>query len=167
MLEIISAQTDEQLQQFQDLVAELFAWDQDMSRQAGLDVDQLIATHYSRPISEMIADCAPPAGRILLVSDDGQIGGCIGLRQLSDDVGEVKRLYVRPTFRGKGMGKTLLDALITEARQIGYSTLRLETANFMTDAHKLYYAAGFQKIEPYADELEEFKDLDLFMELKL
>ncbi len=167
MLTIIPAQTDEQLQQFQDLIAEYIAWDQVMSRQVGLDVDQLIAAHYSAPISEMIADCAPPAGRMLLVSDGGQMGGCVGLRPLSNDVGEVKRLYVRPGLRGRGAGRALLQALIAETRQIGYTTLRLETAKFMTDAHKLYYSAGFRDIEAYDDVPEEFKTIDLFMELKL
>ena len=60
-------------------------------------------------------------------------------------------MYVRPDFRGTGLGRALLDALLAEARQVGYATIRLDSAGFMKTAHALYRAAGFEEIEPYPE----------------
>lgn len=101
----------------------------------------------------------PPGGRLLL----GYVGGgerregsksdsagCIALRPLDDRICEMKRLYVRPAFRGAGVGRALVDAIIAEARQIGYKSMRLDTvASSMQEAIAIYQRRGFRQIPAY------------------
>jgi putative acetyltransferase len=98
---------------------------------------------------------APPHGRLLLARcrglDEDHIAGCIALRPLQAGICEMKRLYVRPGDRGKGLGKILVDRLIIEARTIGYERMRLDTiGSAMKDAIALYRRMGFREIAPYS-----------------
>lgn len=98
---------------------------------------------------------APPRGRLLLAGSPGAAVGCIALRALAEPgvpdgtVGEVKRLYVRPQARGTGLGRTLVETLLDEARAIGYRELKLDTLAQMTEAHRLYARLGFAACSPY------------------
>ncbi len=95
---------------------------------------------------------APPRGRLLLARYPDHIAGCIALRPLQAGVCEMKRLYVRPDDRGRGLGKILVDHLIIEARTIGYERMRLDTiASAMKDAIALYRRMGFKEIAPYSE----------------
>lgn len=111
----------------------------------------------------------PPSGRLLLAEYEGKIIGCAGLKKISQNVGEVKRMYVRPEYRTKGIGRSLLQAIIYEARQIGYSKIRLDSAPFAKSAQSLYYSTGFQNIEPYPESEipKEYHSRWVFMELVL
>ena len=92
----------------------------------------------------------PPDGRLLLARYAGQPAGCVALRKLEDNICEMKRLYVRPGYRGKRLGKLLVDGVIAEARAIGYQRMRLDTiASSMKDAIELYRRTGFHEIPPY------------------
>ncbi len=95
------------------------------------------------------------------------MAGCAGLRRLSSGIGEMKRVYVRPAFRRKGLGRALIEAVIAAARLIGYRKLRLETASFMEGAQALYRSLGFDLIEPYREIPDVMKHLGVFMELNL
>jgi GNAT superfamily N-acetyltransferase len=75
--------------------------------------------------------------------------GC--LRGIGPDTGEIKRMYVEPSYRGTGAGSALLDGLIAAAREAGYARLRLDSPDFLTDAHRLYRRRGFEPIEPYPE----------------
>lgn len=93
---------------------------------------------------------APPRGRLLLAHNEGQTAGCVALRQRDHQVCEMKRLYVRPACRGKGVGRILVDRVIAEARTIGYERMRLDTIeSSMQDAIALYRRRGFREIAPY------------------
>lgn len=94
---------------------------------------------------------APPAGRLLLARAGDQTAGCIALRKLGDGVCEMKRLYVRPEHRGRGIGVMLVERLISEARSMRYQRMRLDTIeSAMNDAVVLYRRIGFREIAPYS-----------------
>lgn len=95
---------------------------------------------------------APPSGSILLArSTRGEPLGCVAVRPLSAGCCEMKRLYVRPEGRGRGLGKALVSAIVKEAEKIGYSAMKLDTLSTMTGAIRLYRQQGFVDIQPYYD----------------
>lgn len=105
---------------------------------------------FDNELAGLPGDYAPPDGRLLLATFDGQIAGCVALHKIESDICEMKRLYVRPQFRGKGLGKALAEHIIHEAREIGYKKLRLDTVEpVMRAAVAMYRQLGFQEIEPY------------------
>ena len=120
---------------------------------------------FDEELAGLPGDYAPPDGRLLLATFEGQAAGCVALHKIENDVCEMKRLYVRPQFRGKGLGKALAERIIHEAREIGYKKLRLDTVEpVMRAAVAMYRQLGFQEIEPYrANPI----DGALYMELQL
>jgi GNAT superfamily N-acetyltransferase len=92
---------------------------------------------------------APPGGRLLVGYADGTPAGCVGLRRLAADTGELKRLYVREQFRGHGLARALVGAVIAAAREHGYTRLRLDTHESMAAAQSLYASFGFRRIPAY------------------
>jgi GNAT superfamily N-acetyltransferase len=106
--------------------------------------------NFERELNNLPGDYAPPTGRLLLVREFDQLVGCVALRKLEPDVGEMKRLFVRPAYRNKGLGRVLVEAVIEEARNIGYSHMRLDTLPGRMDrAIELYRSIGFVEIPPY------------------
>jgi putative acetyltransferase len=119
---------------------------------------------FDRELANLPGDYAPPFGRLLLAHHDGQLAGCIALRKLTGDVCEMKRLYLRQNFRGKGLGRAMLNALLNEAKRIGYSKIRLDTLpGRMDDAISLYRSIGFKEINAYYNNPVDA----LYMELDL
>lgn len=107
---------------------------------------------------------APPSGRLLLAREGKQSVGCAGFRWLEAGICEMKRLYVRPQLRGRGIGQQLAGMLIDAARNAGYARMRLDTLNTMESAIDLYTSLGFRRIEAYYDNPS---DRAVFMELIL
>jgi putative acetyltransferase len=106
--------------------------------------------NFDKELAGLPGDYAPPAGRLLLAELDGQVVGCVALHKLEPGTCEMKRLYLRPSFRGKGLGRALADRIISEARQIGYKRMRLDTVEpVMKDAVGMYQKLGFKEIDPY------------------
>lgn len=106
----------------------------------------------------------PPYGCLLLAKYRGKPAGCVGLLNLGDNICEMRRIFVRPEYRGLGTGKALAQAAIEQGRKRSYSSIRLNTNRRMPEAEKLYRSLGFTDIAPY----EEFEtDGMVFLELKL
>ena len=130
---------------------------------AGLSVD-LAFQHFAGEVRDLPGRYAPPAGVLLLAFVAEEPAGCGAMRDLGNQICEMKRLYVLPEFRGTGLGLTLAHELIAAANKIGYRAMRLDTLPEMRSAHKLYQSLGFREIAPYClNPIEGTR----FMELQL
>ena len=119
---------------------------------------------FDKELAGLPGEYAPPDGRLYIAFDDEDAIGCIALRKLDDGICEMKRLYVKPSGRGKGLGKLLVQTVIDEAKKIGYTKMRLETVPKMKEAITLYRSIGFYEIESYRENPIEGA---LYMEMEL
>lgn len=128
-----------------------------------LEVD-LCFQNFNQELAQLPGNYAPPEGRLLLAAVGPTPAGCVALRKIADEICEMKRLYVRPAFRGKGLGRLLAQAIIQAARECGYQQMRLDSLSSMKEAIALYESLGFHRIPPYYDNPST---LAVFMELRL
>lgn len=132
--------------EFADTVRVLFR-----EYQASLSVD-LCFQGFAQELANLPGHYARPSGRLLLAfasADSKDLAGCGAFRRIEEGVCEMKRLYVRTAYRGKGIGVRLALALIENASEAGYARMRLDTMPFMKQAIALYRSLGFLEIEPY------------------
>jgi GNAT superfamily N-acetyltransferase len=104
---------------------------------------------FAQELAGLPGAYAPPSGRLLIAGAPGEAFACIALRPLGEAVGEVKRMYVQPRARGQGWGRRLMEALIGQARTIGYRELKLDTLERMGEARTLYESLGFRRCAAY------------------
>ena len=155
MAEFVQAESPAQVGQARELFIEYSEW-------LGLN---LCFQNFEQELAELPGAYAPPDGRLLLAVHEGGVAGCVCLRKIGDETCEMKRLYVRPEFRGLGVGRALASQIIAEARSLNYARMRLDTIPpKMNEAIKVYRSLGFREIEPYYHNPVEGA---LFMELIL
>lgn len=140
LTEILRAQSPDDIKHARELFKEYAAW---------LEIDHCFQ-NFEKEMAELPGEYAPPNGRLFLASKDTEIAGCLAMRKIGESICEIKRLFVRPEFRGQGLGRQLAEAIIREAKQLGYQRMRLDTLPpKMNDAIALYRSLGFKEIEPY------------------
>jgi len=139
MLIIKPALTKELIEETQNLFIEY-------ARYLAVDLE---FQNFEEELNTLPGDYAPPKGSILLAYHKENLAGCVALRQFQDNICEMKRLYVRPKFRGKKIGKALSKEIIQKAKELGYKFMRLDTLPFMKEAITLYSDLGFKEITPY------------------
>lgn len=154
VLQIVKATQPSEVERVRALVLEYAA---------SLGVD-LGFQDFAREMQEFPGEYTPPEGCLLLAMSGEAPAGCVGLRPLEPGVCEMKRLYVRPRYRGQGLGQQLARAVIAEARGLGYAAMRLDTLPSMKAAIGMYRELGFEPIAPYYWNPVEGA---LFFELKL
>ncbi|MFN2517078.1 MAG: GNAT family N-acetyltransferase [Pyrinomonadaceae bacterium] len=134
------AKSDEEIQQARQLFEEYAAW-------LGIN---LCFQNFDKELAELPGDYAPPTGRLFLAVENNQTAGCVAVRKIGNGICEMKRLYVRPEFRGLGLGRTLTEGIVEAAGEIGYLRMRLDTLpGKMDKAIAMYRSLGFKDIDPY------------------
>jgi GNAT superfamily N-acetyltransferase len=141
-MELIQAYTTDEIEQARLLFREYAEW---------LQID-LCFQNFDQELANLPGEYIPPAGRLLLAYEESRLAGCIALRRIDDGICEMKRLFLRGQFRGRGLGRQLIEAIIGEAKQSGYERMRLDTLPpKMDDAIALYRSYGFKQTAAYYD----------------
>jgi N-acetylglutamate synthase-like GNAT family acetyltransferase len=154
MIQIVSAESGETLEHAISLSQEYVTWmiAEIRTQFPELSLAEFISEHqYDDVRKKYPGEHVPPYGCLLVALNDDQVSGCVALGRLSKEIGEMRTLFVRPEFRGTGVGKQLAEASLDQARKIGYRCVRLDTLGFMESALRLYRSLGFYEIEPYHD----------------
>jgi putative acetyltransferase len=141
-LEITRAETDQDFDEARTLFREYAAW---------LEVD-LRFQGFDAELAALDRMYGPPGGSLLLAREGGEAAGCVAVRALpaaGEGTCEMKRLYVRPAYRGQGLGRRLAEAIMEEGRRLGYRRMVLDTLERMAQARAVYGAAGFRETAPY------------------
>ena len=139
MIQIAEAHTEKNLQEVRKLFEEYAA-------SLGISLD---FQDFDEELANLPGSYAPPEGCLLIALWQGQVAGCVALRKIRDEICEMKRLYTSPPFRSLKIGNALAQAVIQQARKIGYARMRLDTLPSMERARSMYASLGFREIEPY------------------
>jgi len=158
-----------------DLIAEYLRWIASVAAASyglSFDIDAMVASDIDDR-----AKFYPPSGRFYVIRREAANVGVGCLKRLTPSVAEIQRMYVQPHVRGIGAGRLLLQQLLSDARAIGYESVRLESLKFLSAAHALYKSVGFAEITPYAensmtkyqprDTIDRYRSSAVFMELRL
>ncbi len=142
-MKLKQAESETEISQARELFEEYAKW---------LAIDFCLL-NFEQELHELPGAYAPPDGRLLLAWDeDEKLIGSVALRRIGPEMCEMKRLYLRPGFRGRGLGRQLAVAIIEEARAMGYQRMRLDTLpRRMETAERMYRSLGFEEIEAYYD----------------
>lgn len=157
-----------ELDQVRELMRAFSGW----QRQRNIEDIQLVdqyfdAAAFAAELASLPGKYGPPHGQLLLATLHGDAAGCVALRRIDPDSCEMKRMFVHARFQGRGIGRALAQAIIAEARLMGYSTMRLDTSVRQIEAQSLYAGLGFRRIEPYYELPMRLRTWLVFMELEL
>lgn len=170
MIDIVSAQTGSALAHVITLSQEYVNWmvAELQAHYPDVDLAEFTAKHdYDDVRHKFPGEHVPPDGGLLLAQRGTDVCGCVAVGRLTDSVAEMRTLFVRPAFRGLGVGKKLAVASLEAARALGYRHVRLDTLAFMESALGLYHALGFVEIAPYRVVSSPLQRYIRFLELDL
>ena len=174
-LNLVPVETSGQRESARTLLVEYLRWVGDIARLSyGLTFD---IEAMARSDIEDGSKFFPPTGRFYLVRNEGRDIGVGCLKRLAQGVGEIQRMYIQPHVRGIGAGRALVERLLSDAKELGYAKVRLESLRALAPAHTLYRSVGFVEVAPYADNsmdayqdpatLAAYRRSAIFMELSL
>jgi len=170
MAKIVPFEPNVHKEEYRQLNIELIKWITDQLRKNyQIDAVSIVGQTVPEYVDDHLQDLTelkPPSGIIYFLVVEGEIAGMGAIRKLSDEIGEIKRMYIRPPYRGRGYGRRMLTKLLEVGREFGCSTFLLETSKFMTVAQHIYKSAGFIEREEYP-EIETptiLRPYQLFME---
>ena len=168
VIHVSDATSVAQLDQVRALIRSFLAWHRERHVEDLKLIDEYFdAASFEEELANLPGAYSPPRGRLLLASDGTQPAGCVALRAIDTEYCEMKRMFVYPHMRGKGVGLALGVQLIKYARQSGYRAMRLDTSFRQAEAIGLYRRLGFSVIEPYYELPQNLREWLVFMELKL
>jgi GNAT superfamily N-acetyltransferase len=167
MLQITHAATAEQFKQVWQLRSEMSRWDADQAQHLGLDPAEVLAFFYPTDDHVSLRANAPPEVEWLLATFAGKAAGCGAFRRIDANTCELQYVYVRDDYRGKRIGRLMVEQLVAKAKAVGYKVMRLETTTFMKEARALYASIGFRPRGPYYEVPKVFEPFTVFMELML
>ena len=172
MAEFVPFDLNVHREEFVKLNVEFITWIADQFREnyqldSVSNIGQTILEYVDAHLGDLTS-LKPPDGIIYFLVDGGDIAGMGAIRKLSDEIGEIKRMYIRPLYRGRGYGKQMLNKLLEVGREFGCSSFLLETSKFMTVAQHIYKSAGFVEREEYpeSETPKIFRSYQIYMEKK-
>jgi GNAT superfamily N-acetyltransferase len=154
LVEIIPFDPDVHIGDFRQMNIDSMAWHCDELENYGVDGEAVLGMTVEEYVDDTIGkylDLRPPEGVVYVVEADGEAVGMLALTKLSDDTGELHRMWVNPGSRGKGQGKPLLHKVLEAGRELGCSTFKLSTPRFAHAAQHIYRSAGFMEVEEYPE----------------
>ena len=157
-MDIRQAETPQELAQVSQLFRQYYAW---LADEHGINMGY---QGVEAELAGLPGYYVAPGGRLLLLFEAGEAAGCGSFRPLDGKICELKRMYMKPGFRGKGFGRAIAVRLLEEAIISGYEIARLDTATFLKEAHALYRSLGFTVIGPYYQVPEDILKVTIFME---
>jgi GNAT superfamily N-acetyltransferase len=165
---IREAATHADYQAFGDIIRAYVDWCRERYKDDQWLIDMAFGYQaLDQELEDLSAKYGPPAGKTLLAFDGDTALGGVAYRKLTDDISEMKRLYVLDAHAGRGVGRKLCQALTAQAKDDGYTLMRLDTSRDMTEALKLYASLGFTPCAPYIDYPERMRPMIVFLELPL
>jgi uncharacterized protein YndB with AHSA1/START domain/ribosomal protein S18 acetylase RimI-like enzyme len=166
-MDIARAHEEPRLTMVRELMVEYLAWVIARTRAAGLDPETLKAHYYEGGAETLPGAFVPPDGCLLFATEAAEPAGLVAYDRVDATACEMKRMYVRPAFRGRKVARALAERLLAEAHAAGYRTMRLETRAFMPEAIALYAALGFRECAAFHAVPESFRTATRFMEFDL
>nr|WP_314259527.1 GNAT family N-acetyltransferase [uncultured Devosia sp.] len=150
MVKVVEAVSSEDIDDARRLMGEFVAWARELSVEDRHMMDRYFdPVEFEAELEGLPGKYAPPAGRLLLAKDGEVAIGCVALRPLGEGVCEMKRMFVEPSFHGRGVGLSLATRLIVLARESNHNVMRLDTSRHQGPAIGLYQKLGFRKIPAY------------------
>jgi GNAT superfamily N-acetyltransferase len=166
-IKLLDATTDVEWNQVQGLIRELIDWDVHECEKLGFERNDVIRTFYPDGLADIRRQSVAPGGCFLIAGWQGAPAGCAGYRPLAARACELYNVYVSANYRGLGIGAVLVEQLQSKASAVGYRTMYLETASFMTHAHKLYRSLQFEAAPSYRSVPYRFVPVTMSMQCAL